>query len=587
MRYLRHLSFALLLAGFGFVAATPTIGADDPKSAKQALKQKMREEAKKKAEEEARKAEEAKKAADAKKAEDDKKAAAAKAADEAKKAAAAKSTATAKQDAVALAALIDRHIDKKLDAEKVTPSAACTDAEFVRRAYLDLTGVIPTGEKAKAFLDDASPDKRAKLIDALLGDSHYGRKQADVWLAKLFPKDSDNRFVQPGPFHEWLAGEFNKNVAWDQFVSGIVTATGSVDEHPEVTFFLANRSIDKLTDATTQHFLGVRLGCAQCHNHPFTTTKQAEYWGMAAFFSKVSAERPKNPNKGGENDKLGVKEGNGPTKTKDFFPESAKKVSAKFLGGPEPKLDAKEPYRPELARWMTAPANPYFAKAMVNRTWAQLFGNGIVDPVDDLIDTNPASHPDLLAELAVHFAATGYDVKYLIRGICLSHAYQRTAKPTAGNKADTELFSHMAVKQMSAFQLFDSTAAVLGAEKGKAEGRKPADGKRGPTGERERFAQFYQAGAEEVNPTEYEAGIPQVLRILNSKSGPITATAKQLTGGLKPDAAIEKLYLATLSRRPTADETKRLTEHVAKNPTDGYADVLWAVLNSSEFSMVR
>jgi hypothetical protein len=586
MRSLRRLSFAALVAGLGFLVvqtADQSAGAADPP---QKLKQKLKQEAKKKAEEEARKAEEAKKAEEARATDEARK----KAAEEEKRTAAAKKAASAsKLDAIAIAALIDKHIDAKLAAEKITPSAECTDAEFLRRAYLDVTGVIPTADQAKAFLDDKSSGKRAKLIDTLLDDPNYGRKHADIWLGKLFPKDSDNRFVQPGPFHEWLKGEFNKNTPWDQFVSTLVSATGTVDEHPEVTFFLANRSIDKLTDATTQHFLGVRLGCAQCHNHPFAPTKQAEYWGMAAFFSKVAADRPKNANKGGDNTQLGVKEGAGPTRAKDFVPESAKKVSAKFLGGPEPKLDAKAPYRPELAKWMTAPTNPYFARAAVNRTWAMLFGNGIVDPVDDLIDRNKPSHPELLDDLAKQFVASGYDQKHLIRAICLSRAYQRSAKPTGSNKGDDQLFSHMAVKQMTAYELFDSLTAVLGGDKGgKPDARKGADNpKRGPATERDRFAAFYTAGAEEVNPTEFEAGIPQMLRIMNSKNGPITATARQLAGKLPPTEAIEKLYLTALARRPTADETKQLTAHLAKNPADGYADVLWAVVNSSEFSMIR
>jgi hypothetical protein len=574
MRFVRCLSFAALAASLGFLVTLPALGADEPKAQKQAQKQKIKAEAKKKAAEEA-----------------------AKAAEDAKKAVAAPTVppkpitpiTPVKQDVVALTQLIDTHIDKKLAAEKVPPSGICSDDEFLRRVYLDITGVIPTADKAKAFLDDPATDKRAKLIDELLADPNYGRKQADIWLAKLFPKDSNNRFVQPGPFQNWLVNEFNQNVGWDKFVSTIVTATGSVDEHPEVTFFLANRSVDKLTDATTQHFLGVRLQCAQCHNHPFTATKQVEYWGMAAFFGKVNAERPKNPNQGGDNSKLGVREGVGPTKAKDFFPDSAKKVNAKFLGGPEPKLNEREPYRPELAKWMTAPSNPFFARAMVNRTWAQLFGRGIVNPVDDLIETNKPSHPELLDELAAHFAATGFDVKYLIRGICGSKAYQRSAKPTSENKADVQLFSHMAVKQLSAEQLFDSLQQVIGKTALAGKGR-PADaaaGKRGPTTERERFVQFYLAGSEEVNPTEYDAGIPQALRLMNAKNAQIAATAKQLTTGLKPEAAIEKLYLTVLARRPTADETKRLTEHVKANPTDGYADVLWAVLNSSEFSMIR
>ena len=572
---------ALLAAAVGLVA-TPAGGAD-PKADKKAERLKKREEAQKKAAEEARLAEEAKKAEEAKAAEE------ARVAAEAKKAAAAKRAAdrpASKLDDAAVAKLIDAEVAKKLAAEKIDPSPRCDDAEFLRRAYLDITGQIPTAERAKAFLDDTAADKRAKLIDELLADPNYGRKQADVWLAKLFPRDSNNRFVQPQPFHDWLKERFNDNTPWDAFVATLVTASGTVDEHPEVTFFLANRSIDKLTDATTQHFLGVRLSCAQCHNHPFTATKQTEYWGMAAFFSKVTAERPKNANKGADNSQLGVKEGAGPTRARDFLPESAKKVTAKFLGGEEPKLSAKEPYRPVLAEWMTGKTNPYFARAMVNRTWAQLFGHGIVDPVDDLIPSNEPTHPALLDGLARLFADGGFDVKGLIRGVCLSDTYQRSAKPNGSNKQDTQLFSHMLVKQMSGEQLYDSLQLVLGEERGA--NRRPANqGNRGPATPRDRFVLFYLAGAEEANPAEYDAGIPQVLKQLNANNARLTTAAKGITAGLKADAAVEKLYLTTLARRPTADEAERLAEYVAKNPADGYADVLWAILNSSEFAMIR
>jgi len=251
-------------------------------------------------------------------------------------------------------------------------------------------------------------------------------------------------------------------------------------------------------------------------------------------------------------------------------------------------MNEKEPYRPVLAKWMTDAANPYFAKAMVNRTWAQLFGNGIVDPVDDIIEKNAPSHPALLDGLAKQFAANGYDVKAFIRGIALSNTYQRSAKPNGSNKGDTQLFSHLAVKQMSGQQIYDSLQLVLGGDKQADKGGgKPMAGKGQPTGPRDRFVQFYLAGAEEVDPNEYEAGIPQVLKQLNANNARLVAAAKAMTAGQKADAALEKLYLTALARRPTADETKRLTEYVAKNPTDGYADVLWALLNSSEFGMIR
>ncbi len=484
---------------------------------------------------------------------------------------------------------LDEQINTKLTAEKLTPSGPANDAEFLRRVYLDLTGVIPTAEQTRTFLDDKDSAKRAKLIDELLASPNYGQHQADIWQAKLTSRDSNNRFVQRDPFIDWIAACFNKNVPWDQFVTQLVTATGTVESNPEVTYFFMNRSADKLTDSVGQHFLGLQIMCAQCHNHPFTTTKQTEYWGMAAFFSKVSIDRPMNVNKGGDSTKIGVREGNGPSRTKEFFPESTKKVAPKYLEGEEPKLSSSEPYRPALAKWLTSGANPYFAKAMVNRTWAQLFGSGVVNPVDDMHVDNLPSHPELLATLANQFIATGFDVKQLYRTICNSQAYQRTSKPSAGNETDRKLFSHMTVKVLMPEQLFDSLKSITNfTTPAKPGGKLQAALGRGPVTPRDSFVQFFLAGAEHANTTEYEAGIPQALRLMNSRIAGNPAAAKAFVKpGAKPPEIIEEMYLAVLSRRPTPDEVAKLTDYLKANTTTGYADVLWVLLNSSEFTLVR
>jgi hypothetical protein len=366
------------------------------------------------------------------------------------------------KDAAALARLIDGEIDKALAAAKVAASPLCSDEEFVRRAYLDVTGVIPTAEQAKAFLDSKDEARRGKLIDDLLANPNFGKRLTDVWFPKLFPRDSNNRFVLRDPLVKWLTDKFNANTPWNQFVFDLVTATGTVEENPAVTYFLANRSVDKLTDGISQHFLGIQLQCAQCHNHPFTEWKQTEYWGMAEFFARVQPQNPKNGNKGGDNTQIGVRETAARTKLKDFFPESAKQVAPKFLGGAEAKIAPTEPARPVLARWMTAPDNPFFAKAMVNRTWAALFGSGFVNPIDDMHDGNVPSHPALLDAMARDFSRNGFDVKFLYKSILLSKAYQRTSKPAAGNDKDETLFSHQAVKVLSPEQLFDSLAQTTG-----------------------------------------------------------------------------------------------------------------------------
>jgi hypothetical protein len=310
---------------------------------------------------------------------------------------------------------------------------------------------------------------------------------------------------------------------------------------------------------------------------------------MATFFSKVNPQNPRNANKGGDNTQIGVRELPTRTRLRDFFPEATKEVPAKFLGGEEPKVSDREPLRPVLAAWMTSPENPFFARAMVNRTWAQLFGRGFVNPIDDMHEDNPASHPELLAELTAGFAGGGFDVKNLIRGICLSRAYQRTSKPVAGNEKDETHFARMAMKVMTPEQLYDSLTLVAPAANANQNRRPPAQNRPGNS-PREQFVQFFLAGAEQANPTEYEAGIPQALRLMNNRFASNPAVVRSFARpGAKPAEVIETIYLATVSRRPTVDETAKLAQYVSKaaNPNEGYGDVLWAVLNSSEFTMVR
>jgi hypothetical protein len=302
---------------------------------------------------------------------------------------------------------------------------------------------------------------------------------------------------------------------------------------------------------------------------------------------------PRNANKGGDNTKIGVVEGARATRQKNFLPESAKSVPPKFLGGQEPSLSATGAYRPVLAEWMTSPNNAFFARALVNRTWAHLFGRGIVHPVDDMLPENEPSHPELLDALARHIATTGeFDVKFLVKAICLSEAYQRTSKPTADNKNDTALFSHMRMKVMSPEQLFDSLAQVTGnlGDRARPKGPKLPMVRGGPVGARAQFVNFFLAGAESASAVDYEAGIPQALKLMNSPVANNPAVARRVIGSnTRPDKAIESIYLAALSRRPTEEEESMLVEYVSKStsPAMGYSDVLWAVLNGSEFTMVR
>lgn len=489
-----------------------------------------------------------------------------------------------KVDSSALAKLIDQEINKRLMAEKAKSAGLCDDAEFVRRVHLDLVGVIPSADAVTAFFASKDPNKRAKLIDALLDDSRFGVHSAGQWAVVMVPRESNNKALNPRPLEKWLAENFNKNTPLDKLINDLITTTGEIDKNPAGTYFVANPTVDKITDNVTRMFLGVQLQCAQCHNHPFTDWKQTEYWAMAAFFMKTRVNgTPQQAAKKGT--VLAVNENNKAPNKKNALPESYKNVPAKFLQGDSPKLNSADPYRPTLANWMTSADNKFFARAMANRFWYQMFGRGIVNPVDDMHDDNAATHPELLATLTEQLKLNGFDVKYLLRAICNSEVYQRSSVTVADAATnDPELYGQREMRVLSPEQMYDSLSAILGAAaKGEA---KDKAAKKGPQTPRDQFINFFRV--DEGNPLEYQNGIPQALRIMNSAfTNRAEAIAADLTKGTKtPSEAIEKIYLTSLSRRPTVAEMERLTTYVNRPGTTlraGYGDILWALLNSTEF----
>jgi len=494
----------------------------------------------------------------------------------------------ARMDAMVLARTIDQLVAQRLKEDGIAASLRCSDEEFLRRAFLDITGKIPSLPQALTFLDSKDPAKRPKMIDELLASPDYGKHQADIWQALLLPRNSDNRRLQPEPMVSWLEQNFNANKPWDKMVSDLLTATGAQDKNGAVTYFIANASVDKITDNVSRLFLGVQLQCAQCHNHPFVNWNQTEYWHMAAFFMKVQATAANKAAKQGSAPE--VTEAAMPRRGKNALPEAAKILPPKFLQGEKPTVTSSEPYRPVFAKWLTSADNRFFSKAMVNRTWAQLFGRGLVHTVDDMHDGNLASHPELLMELTRQFSGNEFDVKYLIRALCNSEVYQRTSKPYGNNTdAGPEVFSRMAVKVLSPEQLYDSLGQVFGPG-GKGEARRDMGGKRGPANTpRGAFVAFF--GIEEANPLEYQAGIPQTLRLMNNPQVNQAAQNHPLVRSSdEPAAAIEKIYLATLARRPAKAEQERLLAYVEQHKSErkaAYGDILWAVLNSSEFTLNR
>ncbi len=492
-----------------------------------------------------------------------------------------------KLDAAALAKIIDQEINQSLKSEGIPASSLASDAEFYRRIHLDLVGVVPSPDKVLAFLESKDPNKRAKAIDELLADERFGKALSEVWSGLMIPRESNNRRLDHTPFQKWLAKNFNENTPLDKMVFDLLTSTGNLDENGAVGYFVGNPTVDKMTDNVSKMFLGVRLECAQCHNHPFVSWKQDEYWGMAAFFMKTKLTvNPQQAAKKGVSP--GIVESAGPAKgKKGNLPESAKFVPAKFLQGDHPKLEKSEPYRPVLAKWIVAPTNPFFARAMVNRFWYQLFGRGIVNPVDDMHEDNVPSHPELLAALTEQFKTNGFDVKYLLRAICNTEAYQRTSRPMPSNADDKVYFSHRSVRQLSPEQLYDSLVVVLGqtAKRGDTAAPKQKGGGGGP---REQFLTFFRV--DEADPQDYQAGIPQALRLMNSPQ--INATQALVDRALKAAGSdqkkvVEQLYLTILARMPTDAEISRLNDFVRKQgtPRQAYGDVAWALLNSSEFAL--
>jgi hypothetical protein len=485
-------------------------------------------------------------------------------------------------DAAELAALIDQQIESRLSSEGQQPAEPADDAEFLRRLYLDLHGVVPTREQAQRFGADPQPTKRARLIDALLASPRYGEYMADVWQAYLISPLADDQQARAERLRQWLAGQFN-TATWDRIASALLTATGKMEENPAVTYLIEGRlprSVPDLTDLTSRYFMGVRLNCAQCHDHKFVNWKQQDFWGMAAFFAQIQTPgRAKQVYMLGvvDDPKLSLSVLRDAGAIDGFMPRAPT-----FLGGRQ-MPSGKETNRAALAKWLTSPENPYFARAIVNRTWWRLFGRGIVQPVDDMHEANPPSHPQLLDLLARRFIESGFDLKFLTRAIVLSRAYQRTSRTGDSPEKQATLFGRMSIKVLSAGQLYDSLETIFG---------QPAktSGVDARYGARREFTQFFGEDGD-PNPITYRRGIPHLLRQMNS--GQFAGrNLDALVGRLStPDRAPEDvaadLFLTILSRRPTVDEQAQFRSYLQKagSAREAYRELAWVLMMTSEFSL--
>lgn len=486
---------------------------------------------------------------------------------------------------------VDHHVFAKQRDLQLLPADVCRDDVFLRRVYLDVTGTLPTPEDARTFLDSTDSSKRAKLIDELLERDDYAEFWALKWADLM--RGSDVTISKRGvhSFHRYLVDRFRNDRPFDEFARETLTSQGNTLHKPGANFHRIARTPEESAEAAAQLFLGVRIGCAKCHNHPFEALTQDDYYGLAAYFARVKF-------KGKQfmvDDEIVYLDRNGemrhPTKNVNIPPAA--------FGESAGELKPDDDRRERLVAWLTRPDNPYFAKSTVNRVWYHLFGRGIVEPVDDFRDTNPPSNPELLEQLAVEFTKSGYRLKPVLRLVLNSSTYQLDVRPAAQQSkfaaSPEPYFTHSVPRMLTAEQLLDAVTEVTGI---------PEDFPGYPRGTRAiQIAEgtiehpFLKAFAKPVRDVtcecarEDDPSLGQVLHLLNNRGivenikSPRSHVSQWLVAGLPDAEVLENIYLLTLSRRPTSAEQDLVRAHLAKSAdrAAGFYDVQHALLNSNEF----
>jgi hypothetical protein len=493
---------------------------------------------------------------------------------------------------------IDGHVWAKLQQLRLTPSESAIDATFHRRAFLDVIGRLPTPAETRAFLADASPKKREALIDALLARPEYADFWANKWTDLLRPNPYHVGIKATYNFDQWLRQAFRANMPYDQFVREIVAAKGSTFTHGPAVFYRNRREPDELTTMVSQLFLGVRLDCAKCHHHPFEVWGQDDFYSFAAFFGRVGRKGVgiSAPISGGEEAiHLGSGTGRRGGSTVKHPLTGKEMTPTPLLGTPLDIPTEKDP-RDVLADWVTAPENPYFAKVIVNRVWADLMGRGIVDPVDDLRATNPPSNPELLDALAKNFRDNKCDLKQLIRVICTSHAYGLSTLPNDRNAADLRNYSRHYRQRLRAEVLLDMVSDVTGVPE-VFEAMPPGSRAIEVWTARSQSAFLDSFGRPDPNqdpPCERtpDTTVVQALHLMNSPNlhRKVTSDAgrcAELAKGAKtPREIVEELYLLAYCRSPREAERAAAVKRFDKPGADrrrATEDLLWALINTPEF----
>ncbi len=483
------------------------------------------------------------------------------------------------------------------------PSGTCTDGEFVRRVHLDVLGLLPTVEEARAFLADTSPDKRSRLIDRLLERPDYaaywGQRQADLLRVtrQALTTEGARRY------YEWIVESVRSNQPFDRFVGELLTSEGDTYERPSANYYRAAADTTSVTESTVQLFMGVRIGCAKCHNHPFDRWTQDNYYGISAVFDRVRRELVPVPPKEGEEPKArkkGSKPPEGPMMIKlaaegsTIQPRTRKEMKPWLPMVGDAPVEAGGDARRLFAEWLTKAENPFLARVAVNRIWAHVMGRGIVDPVDDFQASNPPSNAALLDFLADDFARSGFDRKRTLRSILNSRTYQRSVAKNPSNEGDSKHFASAQVRLIAAEPLFDAIGRVT--EVAERFGGVPAGtlATQMPTPPRMEFLEaFGQPKRETACQCERgsEPSLAQALQLLNGPavqrrlSDRDNRLRRMIHEGKADPEIVEECYLAALSRVPTLAESARALAYLADHPDREQAleDVLWAILNSKEF----
>lgn len=490
---------------------------------------------------------------------------------------------------------IDTNVFAKLKQMTIAPSELCADSDFVRRAYLDCVGRMPTADEARAFVANADADKRNKLIDALVALPEF----ADFWALKWADVLRSNRktiqLKGSTGYQTWLRERFAKNVPFNDVVKELLTATGNSYTNPPANYYRISKDPTVLAESTAQLFLGVRMQCAKCHNHPFERWSQDDYYGLSAVFARVrtkpAASVSDSKPAAATSAEVVLVERSGEVNQ----PRTGKTMKPRFPGKGDQDLSPGTDRRAAFADWLTAVDNPFFAKSVANRVWFHLMGRGIVDPVDDFRESNPSANDELLNALAVDFAQNKYDLRRLVTTIMKSRTYQLSAMPNETNRDDTKYFSRAVTKLLTAEQLLDAICDYTGVPEKFAGLPSGTRAIQLPDGEvNHPFLKTFGQPARELAcecERESDGNLAQALQLINGPTvnekvkNADNRVGKLLVGKKSETEILNELYIVGLARLPDAEESKVALAHVAKgvDKRKAWEDVMWAILNTREF----